>query len=355
MPEFVIRFWLFRLTLSCVPEHFVTFSASKLASGNTVKDNLIHDVDTIGSFCSGITLPFSAGNNNEIQYNTIYASGRHAIVYLGGTGHDISYNNLFDAMMLSRDGAEIYASIPGGSAAGSHVHHNWLHDTQSLIAGVGDTYALGGVYLDEDTGGAEIDQNVLWNNQYYSILLGFSGTGVTSPNDNYVHNNSIPDVGSTSNIWTDLNTPCGTTQIVNNLVLVSVLQQGTVCTANNNSSAAPGATEMNSSVEVGCNFTGCASSVPPAISGTSVAASIAVQPYDMTVSLGQPVTFSVTGAGSPTLAYQWRRNGANIAGATSASYTISATSGADNGAMFTVVVTNSVGSATSEPAILTVQ
>ena len=198
-------------------------------------------------------------------------------------------------------------------------------------------------------------QNVLWNNQFDTIFLNYSTSAVIPPNDNNVSNNTIPDIGSHAFIRTDLNAPCGTTQIVNNLVLVPINQEGTVCTATNNNSTAPGATQMTPSVQVGCNFAGCSSEGPPVISGTSVAASIAVQPYNMSVTTGQPVTFSVTGAGSPTLSYQWQRNGANITGATSASYTVLARSAADNGAVFTVTVSNSLGSVTSNLATLTVQ
>jgi len=260
-------------------------------------------------------------------------------------------------MMVSRDGGEIYATLPAasaGSAAGTEIHNNWFHDTQSLIAGAADNYPLPGVYLDEDTNGVDIDQNLFWNNQFGNILVNYSDDGITAANNNTVANNTIPDVGSSANIITDLNTPCGTTQIVNNLVLVAVLQEGTMCPASNNGSTAPGATQMNSSVLVGCNFIGCYSEGPPSISGTSVAASIAVQPYNMTVSAGQSVTFSVTGAGSGTLSYQWQRNGSNITGATSTSYTISATSAADGGSVFTVTVSNSLGSITSDSATLTV-
>src|SRR4029077_20201824 len=49
-----------------------------------------------------------------------------------------------------------------------------------------------------------------------------------------------------------------------------------------------------------------------------------------------------------------QKNGAAISGATSASYTTPAETTADTGAQFTVVVTNSVGNATSNAAILTV-
>jgi len=107
-------------------------------------------------------------------------------------------------------------------------------------------------------------------------------------------------------------------------------------------------------VKVGCNFAGCASEAPPAISGTSVAASIAVQPYDIAVATGQTVTFTVTGAGSAALTYQWQRNGADITGATGPSYTLQKPSSVDNGAVFTVIVSNSLGKVASNPATLTV-
>lgn len=328
-----------------------------LGSNNTIKNNLIQYVDYAANNLAGVSLSFGVGSNNEIDYNTIRADARLGIGYNDGTNEDISFNNLFEAMMISRDGGELYASIPSastGSAAGTQIHNNWLHDTQSLTGAAGGA-SLAGVYLDEDTNGVVIDQNVFWNNQTDAIVLNFSNDGITAPNNNTVENNTVPDINSRGGIVTDLNTPCGTTQILNNLVLVPLVQFGTVCPATNNSATAPGATQMTSSVQVGCNFAGCSSEGPPAISGNSVAASIAVQPYNMTVAAGQPATFSVTGAGSPPLTYQWQRNGANITGATNASYTISATSAADNGAVFSVTVGNSIGSVTSNPATLTVQ
>jgi phage tail tape-measure protein len=111
---------------------------------------------------------------------------------------------------------------------------------------------------------------------------------------------------------------------------------------------------MTSSVQVGCNFAGCATEGPPAISGDLVAASIAVQPYGVTVPAGQTATFSVTGAGSPPLTFQWQRNGVNINGATAATYTTPAIAAVDSGAVFTVQVNNSLGTVTSNAAVLTV-
>jgi hypothetical protein len=61
----------------------------------------------------------------------------------------------------------------------------------------------------------------------------------------------------------------------------------------------------------------------------------------------------VTATGDAPLSYQWRRNGANLAGATSA--TLSLTGVTTNQAgNYTVVVNNSVGSVTSSAAVLTV-
>jgi hypothetical protein len=82
--------------------------------------------------------------------------------------------------------------------------------------------------------------------------------------------------------------------------------------------------------------------------------SITVQPAARAVTVGTPVTFSVTAAGSPVLAYQWRRNGIAIAGANASTYTIPVTTAADNGVLFSVVVSNGLGSILSNGALLTV-
>ncbi len=55
-------------------------------------------------------------------------------------------------------------------------------------------------------------------------------------------------------------------------------------------------------------------------------------------------TFSVVATGEAPLSYQWRRNGANISGATSASYILNPTASSDSGATFDVVVSNVAGS-----------
>ena len=85
-----------------------------------------------------------------------------------------------------------------------------------------------------------------------------------------------------------------------------------------------------------------------------VAPSITTQPSSVTITTGQTATFSVTATGTAPLSYQWSQNGTAISGATSSSYTTPAETTSASGAQFTVVVSNSVGSATSNAATLTV-
>ena len=90
--------------------------------------------------------------------------------------------------------------------------------------------------------------------------------------------------------------------------------------------------------------------------GASVAAppTITTQPVAQSVEVGQAATFSVAASGSGSLGYQWQKNGSTIVGATGASYTTPATMVSDNGALFTVVVSDAAGAVTSNAVALTV-
>jgi Immunoglobulin I-set domain len=102
---------------------------------------------------------------------------------------------------------------------------------------------------------------------------------------------------------------------------------------------------------------GCASvhSAGSGANANSAMPTITAQPAAQTVTVGQRAVFSVTASGTAPLSYQWQKNGANIAGGTAASYTTPATSSADNGATFDVIVFNTAaGSVTSQLATLTV-
>jgi hypothetical protein len=78
------------------------------------------------------------------------------------------------------------------------------------------------------------------------------------------------------------------------------------------------------------------------------------QPRSQTVSVGDTATFSVAATGTEPLTYQWYENQTAIDGATSSSYTTAAVAASNDGEIFTVTVSNSVGMVTSSPAMLTV-
>jgi plastocyanin len=103
---------------------------------------------------------------------------------------------------------------------------------------------------------------------------------------------------------------------------------------------------------VATNSTGSATS-NNAVLTVNAASSFTTQPASQTVTTGAAVTFTAAASGSPAPTFQWRKNGSNITGATSASYTIASATTADAG-IYTVVTTNATGSATSNDAVLTV-
>jgi hypothetical protein len=82
--------------------------------------------------------------------------------------------------------------------------------------------------------------------------------------------------------------------------------------------------------------------------------SITDQPADQTVVASQTATFSVAASGISPLRFQWKKNGRSVTGATSASYTTPVTTTSDSGTRFAVVVTDSIGTAVSRAATLTV-
>ena len=92
---------------------------------------------------------------------------------------------------------------------------------------------------------------------------------------------------------------------------------------------------------------------------TTVAPSITSHPGSLTRKAGTSASFSASASGSPTPTAQWQvspdgSNWSNIGGATSTTYSLTATA-ADHGKRFRAVFTNSANSASTSGAILTVR
>jgi endonuclease/exonuclease/phosphatase family metal-dependent hydrolase len=80
---------------------------------------------------------------------------------------------------------------------------------------------------------------------------------------------------------------------------------------------------------------------------------IVTQPESQVVTAGNSASFSVSASGATPLRYQWQRNGVDLEEATAADLNLSIVSAADAG-VYAVVVSNALGTATSEPATLEV-
>jgi len=123
--------------------------------------------------------------------------------------------------------------------------------------------------------------------------------------------------------------------------------------------AAAASADAGSYAVVVTNDAGSVTSAPAVLTVASVTGVpvVVVQPASQTVALGASVTLTVSvtvlATGSGALAYQWRRNGVAIPGASAVSYTIPIARAADAGS-YDVVVTNANGSATSALATLEV-
>ncbi len=80
---------------------------------------------------------------------------------------------------------------------------------------------------------------------------------------------------------------------------------------------------------------------------------IVAQPVSLTNSIGTVATFGVVATGTPPLSYRWRKDGTNLLGATRATLTLTNVQESDQG-LYSVVVSNAVGSAISSNALLVV-
>src|SRR5262249_30265725 len=88
-------------------------------------------------------------------------------------------------------------------------------------------------------------------------------------------------------------------------------------------------------------------------SGKCKAPNITLQPQSQSIGVGSNATFTIAATGFSTLYYQWKFNSAPISGATTTSLTLSNVQAASAGS-YSVLVSNTLGTATSADAVLAV-
>src|SRR5271155_983667 len=277
--------------------------------------------------------------------------------------------------------AGMVTSSPAGSGPGTAPLITNQPQNQSVVAGATATFSV------IATGSSPMSYQ--WQENGTPISAATAATYTTPPttmSDNnslfqVVVSNSVGSVTSTAGTLTVTpdpvapsvtSQPASTTVMVGQTATFSVAASGTQPLSyqwQKNGTAISGAvsasytTPATTSADNGSTFaavitnTGGSTSSSPAtltVNPDPVAPSIVTQPSSQSVLAGQTATFSVAASGTQPLTYQWQENGAAINGAVSANYPTGATTSADNGASFVVVVTNSAGSISSAPATLTV-
>jgi alpha-tubulin suppressor-like RCC1 family protein len=96
------------------------------------------------------------------------------------------------------------------------------------------------------------------------------------------------------------------------------------------------------------------------VNAPNAAPTVTTQPISLTVTAGQSATFTAAASGFPTPTVQWQVSTDHgvtfspVSGATTDTLTIASTTAAENGNEYEAVFTNGSGSATSNPATLTV-
>ncbi len=101
------------------------------------------------------------------------------------------------------------------------------------------------------------------------------------------------------------------------------------------------------------NGTAAAFTAQYVITNIHSAPAFTAQPQNTTVTLGSNATFTAVASGAPAPTFQWKFNSTNIALATGTSYTI-VNAQTNNAGTYSIVASNSFGTATSSNATLTV-
>lgn len=205
----------------------------------------------------------------------------------------------------------------------------------------GDEHHDGAQTVDIDGDGDQDIISIGWKHEQVLLYENFQPTCATSPSPT---NTPLPTA-----------TPASTGS---STATSSATATGTTTPAATITTAPPGSTATATPRAAASRTPIATATVTPTATPTPTQAAnlptIEQQPQNLTVRYGDEATFQVVVAGLDPLSYQWHRNDTMIPNATAAAYTLPAVTTADHGATFYCVITNDLGSTTSDPVTLRV-
>jgi hypothetical protein len=173
-------------------------------SHQTVKNNVIHDTGYMGTDTAAVTMACTScpgeSSGHLVAYNTIYRTGRSAMLLRETKDSRVLHNDISYAGFLLTDLGMIYTWNTDGD--GTEIAYNLIHDTEAKDLGIG-------IYLDNGSSNFIVHHNVIWNVED-ALRLNLPST------DNLVINNTLLGSRYSVDAWGPKKDMTGT-EIDNNL------------------------------------------------------------------------------------------------------------------------------------------
>lgn len=131
---------------------------------NRVENCIVEDVNWMGTYNGCLRI---SGNGTEIIGNTLRNSGRFLIYAFDLKKAIISYNDIYNGMLVGQDGGAFYTHAEDGDS--SVISYNWIHDIKGIPwerSKYPNHNISVGVYLDGGCQNFNVHHNVIWNMEY---------------------------------------------------------------------------------------------------------------------------------------------------------------------------------------------
>ena len=125
-----------------------------------VVNNHLHDSSYVPGWRAMVD---GHGYRNLVAYNTMHGSGR-AVMRAVGRAAVIEYNDMYDAMRMTSDGAVFYTFLEAGNTV---FRYNLLHDSPGPKGHTGAK--IQGFYLDSQHSNWIVHHNVIWGFPGYAM------------------------------------------------------------------------------------------------------------------------------------------------------------------------------------------